>query len=337
MKSRPFEVKAYILQNDRIRGSYYRLRLLCPEIAALARPGQFLMVRVREGYEPLLRRPFSFARIHPEGTGDRKAKGHPRGGEVEIWYKIVGHGTAILSQLREGVQIDVLGPLGNGFWNVDARPQVILLGGGMGIAPLFALAENFYRQSKRDQSKLQPNPKPEVKVFWGGKSMNDAIGLKELKKMGMLGQVATEDGTLGVRGLATDLLERTLLTLRPEKSAVYACGPWAMLTKVAEIALRFDIPCQVLLETRMACGLGACLGCTVLMKGNYVPEKETLGVNINPTKRDRPNSAKLFPKREDSIHGGCAEASPKSYRHALACQEGPVFDARDILWESRNL
>jgi dihydroorotate dehydrogenase electron transfer subunit len=325
MKSRPVEVKARILENERIRGPYYRLRLFCPEIAALARPGQFLMVRVKEGYEPLLRRPFSFARIHPEEEAGRREKGNVKGGEVEIWYKIVGRGTTILSQLREDDQIDVLGPLGNGFWSIGDRSWVLLLAGGMGIAPLFALAENYCRQSTKVQARLRSNPVPRLNVLWGGKSGDDAIGIRELETMGILGGVATEDGSLGVRGLATDLLERTLLTLRPETAVIYACGPWAMLSRVAEMAFRFDIPCQVLLETRMACGLGACLGCTILMKGNYVSEAETR------------NASKLHPRRESSNHDGRKEVFPKTYRHGLACQEGPVFEARDIVWESRNL
>ncbi len=331
MKSRAKETKASVLLNQRIKGPYYRLRLGCPELARRARPGQFILLRVRDGLDPLLRRPFSFARIRPPAAG--RGKGGKAEGEVEIWYKVVGHGTELMAKIKEGEHIDLLGPLGNGFWPWEGKKTAILLAGGIGIAPLLSLAEDF--SQKRKKPLAAGEERPETIVIMGGKSREGILGLPELKRMGFHPQITTEDGSLGIQGMATDLLERILLTHEAQKIAIYMCGPWPMLARVAEISQQFDLPCQALVESRMACGLGACLGCAIEVKEDSSAEgmgPATLQVSPN----QHSNGPEEGGEGEAGIHGAMP-GSGHHCRYALTCREGPVFDARSVSWGSRNL
>ena len=151
--------------------------------------------------------------------------------------------------------------------------------------------------------------------------------------MGLEPLVATEDGSLGFKGVATDLLERELLMGRYDSTVLYACGPMPMLARVAQMAYQFTVPCQVLLKSRMACGVGACLGCTVKVREEDSKMAE---------RKDGTSSApeELAPE----IEGECgtegrkegklpmiSEAPP--FRYSRACKEGPVFDTRKIFWD----
>lgn len=332
MKTHPREVKARILLHRRIASDYFRLRLLCPDIARLAQPGQFILLRVNELRDPFLRRPFSFSRILP--PKGKRARPEDEGA-LEICYKIVGRGTLLMTQLREGQRLDVLGPLGKGFWAPEGQKRAILIGGGIGIAPLFPWAEELGGERKKKKRLPKTSEEnPEVLVLIGGKSREKILGIREFKKIGVEPQVATEDGTLGMQGLATDLLERELMTQGPKSASLYACGPMPMLARVAQIADQFDLPCQVLLEARMACGVGACLGCAVKVKEGAL--------------RGMPESEEFSAAREETrLAGECGEgemgsnienmipviAEVPAFRYARACKEGPVFEAREILWE----
>ena len=332
MKAHPKEVRARILLHRRITADYFRLRLLCPEIARLSQPGQFVMLRVNDLKDPFLRRPFSFSRIYP--PQEKKTKPEDEGA-LEICYKIAGRGTFLMTQLREGQRLDLLGPLGKGFWATADRKRAILVGGGIGIAPLIPWAEHLQgvRKKKKIISKALAET-PEVLVLIGGKSRERILGIKEFKKMGLEPQMATEDGSLGMSGSATDLLERELMTQGRNSATLYACGPMPMLARVSQIADQFDLPCQVLLEARMACGVGACLGCAVKVK-----ERSFGGI---------PESGESTDGREKILSGGeCGGREPgpekenlipriaeiPAFRYARACQEGPVFEGREIFWE----
>ena len=120
------------------------LKIQAPEIARTARPGQFIMVRLDDLHDPLLRRPFSFSRILPPG---KKPGGGLAEGGFEICYQVVGRGTARMTRLRAGEKVDVLGPLGRGFWREEGRERLILIGGGIGIAPLLPWAEELKGKS----------------------------------------------------------------------------------------------------------------------------------------------------------------------------------------------
>jgi len=289
------------------------------------------MLRIVELQDPFLRRPFSFSRIFPP----REKKRDPLDeGALEICYQIVGRGTSLMAHLPEGQRVDLLGPLGNGFWVAENRKRFILVGGGIGIAPLLSWAEELNRRKPRRRSAKLSEDQPEVRVLIGGKGREEILGLGECKRMGIAPQVATEDGSLGIRGLATDLLERELMEGRHEASSLYACGPVPMLARVAQIAEQFDLPCQVLLESRMACGVGACLGCTVKVREERLPKGEEAPRGALSSGE---NSTEISWKEGEGTTGKeglipvISEAPP--FRYARVCREGPVFDARKIFWE----
>lgn len=317
MKKQIKEIKAKILGHQQIGPQYYNLRLLAPELARLTNPGQFVMLRVSEGRDPFLRRPFSLARIFPPQP---KGKNKKESGEVEIWYQVKGRGTYLMSQFQEGKKVDILGPLGKGFWLEEKLKKAILVGGGIGIAPLIAWAEKIQGEKER---RRPPEEDLEILVLSGGKKPEDILGWRELKEMNIEHQIITEDGSRGKSGLVTDLLESALMTGQNEFTGIYACGPWPMLAKVAQIAEQFDLPCQVLLESRLACGIGACLGCAVKVR-RQEERTEILSLNLSSE------------KEEEELIGPSPSLKvdiPISFRYARVCQEGPVFAAQQIIWE----
>jgi dihydroorotate dehydrogenase electron transfer subunit len=331
MNLSPKEVKAKILLHRRISADYFRLRLLCPEIARLAHPGQFVMVRVNELKDPFLRRPFSFSQIFP--PREKRKKPMDEGG-VEICYQIVGRGTSLMSQLVEGQRIDLLGPLGKGFWTEEGRSRAILVGGGIGVAPLLSWAQEL-RGIRHRKKKPAKNPEETAEVLFlvGGKSKEKILGIPECRKMGLEPLVATDDGSLGIKGPATDLLERELLLGRYDSTVLYACGPMPMLVRVAQMAYQFTVPCQVLLESRMACGVGACLGCTVKVREEASPRADRREGSSSPPEEapaEVEGECGMETRKEGRVPV-ISEAPP--FRYARACKEGPVFDTRKIFWE----
>ncbi len=203
-------------------------------------PGQFVMLRVSKGLDPLLRRPFGIYDVL-----DAEKKGQGLSGEgIEILYRVKGRGTAIMSGWSEGDEVDLLGPLGRGFPGPEKEARAVMVAGGVGIAPLYLLARTVDKG-----------------VFlFGARSRDEASLAADLNKLSIESKVATEDGSTGVKGLVTDLLEEEL---EEGGAVVYACGPTGMLKAVAAIAERRRVRCFVSLEKHMACGMGACLGCAV--------------------------------------------------------------------------
>jgi dihydroorotate dehydrogenase electron transfer subunit len=252
------------------------------------------------------------------------SKGSPRaGGEktvVEILYKVIGKGTTALSQLKRGDRVDFLGPLGNGYRVPRSLNTVLLVAGGIGVPPVVALAECLKgsRFTVHRSQKGKNGPRRMV-AFIGGKTRHDVLCVADLRKAGATVHVATEDGSLGHRGLVIDLLESFLRSsdngLRRaqssrERSSVFACGPHPMLHAVTRIAERFGIPCQVSLEADMACGFGACMGCVIPVHSS---EFMVQGSGKPPTMNDE-----------------LSTMNQRSYK--LCCKDGPVFDAQEIAW-----
>jgi dihydroorotate dehydrogenase electron transfer subunit len=230
--------KAEIVRTEKLTGDIFRFTLMAPDIAADARPGQFVMVRVGEGLDPLLRRPFSIHQV-------------AEGGLLQILFKVIGKGTKTFACLQPGQHMDVLGPLGRGF-EYNTYREHYLVGGGIGIAPLLFLAKQL----------LKNNVSPAIKVLLGARTKEEISVLADnFGDMGLKVLLSTEDGSLGKAGLVTDLMS----PLHNENQAmVYACGPYPMLQAVAAVSRGKNWHCQVSLETIMACGIGACLGCAVL-------------------------------------------------------------------------
>lgn len=238
-------LKTMVLSNQELSPGYFRMRLLAPGYSAVARAGQFLMFRVQLSQLPLLRRPFGIFRVGflPPDCDGLAAKEY-----VEILYKVVGGGTTLMSQLHQGDRVEVLGPLGRGFDLGDLNQEKILVGGGIGLVPLYMLASELA-------------PKSSVRLLMGGRSRDDILAVTEFERLGVQTYVSTDDGSLGEEGLVTQVLERQLE--RFPQATVYACGPMPMLEAVQAICARRGIALQVSLEALMACGVGACLGCVV--------------------------------------------------------------------------
>jgi dihydroorotate dehydrogenase electron transfer subunit len=232
-----FEETARILFNQRITSDTWLLRMKSPKIAKSAQPGQFVMVRVRSGMDPLLRRPFSIC-----GT-ERDS--------FLVYYRVVGQGTVILTQAKEGEVLSVLGPLGKGFELPVGDATPVLVGGGIGVAPLLFLAQRL--------------KKKKALFMMGFASAAEVLTVAYMKGTRAKVSIATDDGSKGHRGFVTDLLQDYLVRSGAEKKGhlLFTCGPGAMMKRVAEISAAHNIPCQFSLEASMACGLGACLGCAI--------------------------------------------------------------------------
>ncbi len=230
-----FQTKAKIIYNAKISNNYFHCCLQAANIAKSATAGQFVNIKVGEGFDPLLRRPFS---IHAA-----------KGKSIEIIYEVVGKGSELFSQRKQGEYADIIGPLGNGFSVLGSRLSV-LVAGGMGVAPLVFLAKKLAKH------------KPLVLI--GAKTKNQILCEREFKNLGCEIKIATDDGSRGFKGRVTDLLKKVL---RP--STIYACGPKPMLKEIAIISKNLKIPAQISLEEHMACGIGACLGCVVDTKNGF--------------------------------------------------------------------
>jgi dihydroorotate dehydrogenase electron transfer subunit len=236
----PSQQQSRILANEPLTADVFRLTVHAPEIVAAAAPGQFVMVQVSSSLDPLLQRPFS---IHSRGAD----------GSLSLLFKVVGRGTALLAKARPGDALHLLGPFGKGFDLSASDKPVCLIGGGMGIAPLLFLAQEL----------------PGRKYALLGARNHDELSplAKAFAELGCAVQLATDDGSLGHHGFIPDLLDEVL----PDVSRVCTCGPNPMMRGVARKCRAAGVPCQVSLETHMACGLGACLGCAVPGRnGHYI-------------------------------------------------------------------
>ena len=220
-----------ILANEAINANVKRMVIEAPQIAEAAQPGQFVHVKKTDSVN-FLRRPFSIA------DADRE------NGTITLIYRIVGKGTAEYAAMKVGEAFSILGPIGNGFALKDGRP--LLIGGGVGIAPLIYLS----RQLK--------DKKPILLI--GGKNKDEVFWEKYLQEFADKIYITTDDGSVGFKGFTVQLLPQILAENNIEH--IYTCGPNIMMEGVAKLAYEHDIDCQVSLEKRMACGIGVCLGCT---------------------------------------------------------------------------
>ncbi len=228
----------------------YLLTVSTPEQARLVRPGQFIMLKCVEQVDenPLLRRPFTIFNIHRSARS-----GKPDG--LELLIKDVGAGTTKLTKVRPGQMLDCLGPQGHGFQiTSELRNRVdtaCMVAGGVGIAPLFLLAQGLLAQN------VQPI------LFYGGARMEDLVLREYFERLGMPTHYTTEDGSFGERGVVTQPLAKYLKENARKSVRIYTCGPWGMMKAVHQIAAQANVQCEVSLEARMGCALGACLGCVV--------------------------------------------------------------------------
>ena len=302
---------ATVRANKQIGQRFYRLRLEFSGVGAEAfagvEPGQFAQLDLSRTALPaakdipdelantarrniLLRRPFSFANIAVE---ENKIL-------ADILYCVVGPASLRMTTLSAGDSVSIIGPLGNGFLVPEGKKRALLVAGGMGAGPLQHLAKVL----------TADYPDIEVMAFAGAKSAKDlpftarldeisqqlGFSLREFADYGVESLVATDDGSAGWKGLVSDCLAEWLnqADIVAKETIIYSCGPEAMLAKVAEIAQKHQIDCQVSMERMMACGIGVCQSCAVEYKA------------------DRPGKTV----------------------YKLCCKDGPVFDSRQVVFSA---
>jgi dihydroorotate dehydrogenase electron transfer subunit len=233
------------------------------------------MIRVREGTDPLLRRPFSFSRIYPED------------GDLEILYRVIGRGTRLMSQLEPGSTLSLIGPLGNGFeLPIDRTVPLAFIAGGIGIAPLLELiAQVVSDRGAKGAEKLR--------LFYGARTASGLLPEDFLRGQGIRVHFATDDGSFGFKGLITQMFEECMAAGDFRPVELYSCGPLAMQYQVAGWALANDTLAQLSMESLMACGIGACLGCAL---------------------------------------PAATPGDPESERFVHVCEDGPIFSAGSIKW-----
>ena len=285
-----------IVENVRLAKDTYRVRFYAPEIARRILPGQFLMLRIAGRSDPLIGRPLALYDTLPGDSGQPEL--------VDVVYLVKGKLTSQLWQMQPGQQLDVWGPLGNGFGAVGnalhgvpehrraALPteHLILVAGGIGFTPFLALAkETLHKKSYGDPPRESPRAL-HITYCYGARSADYFAGLDDFEGLGVDIRLATDDGSRGHHGLVTDLLKQALAE-HHGRPHVVCCGPEPMMAAAAKIAHAARVPCEVSLETPMACGIGVCFTCVAKVR---------------------------------DAEGG--------WDWKRTCVEGPVFDAERIEW-----
>jgi dihydroorotate dehydrogenase electron transfer subunit len=248
------QISAQIIEKKQFSPDGYVFRFQASELANTAAPGQFVMLRWSEGFDPLLRRPFSFHRINQKQ------------GTIDILFRVVGKGTALLAEKVPGESCNLLGPLGNGFEIKSDISQPIILAGGMGVAPMLALADQLVAL------KITPI------VYLGAKSKEELWCAEQFESLGCELHLATDDGSLGFKGTGLDLF-LSFGFRYSDFGFVFGCGPEPMLKQLAKLAQEKQFKCQISLETNMACGMGTCQGCVTPVVG---PEQYKLVCKDGP-------------------------------------------------------
>jgi len=243
----PADIDAAVIANTRLSNDYSVLALAAPEIAALALPGQFVMVKPSRGADPLLRRPFSIFEIL------RDLRGAPVG--ITLLNKRVGAGTSLLYEAEPGAHIACLGPLGRPFEPIEPPGEAWMVAGGVGLAPFATLAEALVARGSA------------TTLFYGARRGAELYYVDFFEKLGVRVVLTTEDGSRGVRGFVTAPLNDAIAQLAPGRAIrMYVCGPTPMMHAVARLAESHGRSCDVSLEQVMGCGLGGCYSCVVLAR-----------------------------------------------------------------------
>ena len=231
----PVQEKAKLIQKIEIIPNIFKFTMEAPKIVENAKPGNFIEIRVTDDIEPFLRRPISIYNMKKES------------GILEIIFQVKGKGTKILAKKQIGEKIDILGPLGYGTFKFESYKNIAIIGGGIGIFPLYELA----KQAKQNQIN--------VNMYLGFRNKDLVMLENEFEQVSDKLIISTDDGSYGKNGFAINFLKEDLENI----DCIFACGPMPMLRAVRSLAIENEIPCQVSLEERMGCGIGVCVGCAV--------------------------------------------------------------------------
>lgn len=267
-----------IIENVQLARDTFRVRFAAPLIARSALPGQFAMLRLEGCNDPLIARPLAVYQVD--------------GAElVDLVYLVKGKFTRRLSQLGVGTPLAVWGPLGNGF-SSQATEHLIMVAGGIGQTPFVMLGAEFSGRRSFGNPPRKVTPAKQVTLLYGARTAACLAGLEDFAAAGIDLQIATDDGSRGLHGFVTQLLEQTLLSRDSGASArIVCCGPEPMMAAVAQIAQRHQISCEVSLETPMACGIGICFTCVAKVS-----------------------------------------TADGAWDYKRTCVEGPIFPAEKIVW-----
>ena len=266
--------KAKVVSNEMIADDIYKM-VFVSEAAAAAEAGQFVHIRC-SSEDTFLRRPISIC------------KADSSSGEITVVYQVKGSGTRAMSLIRPGENINVLGPLGNGFSIEQTFRHILLVGGGIGIYPLFNVAETYSRVSSETT----------VDAVLGFRSKSLVTYEKDFKELCSETTIVTDDGSYGEKGTVIAPVRRALLDNNYDM--VYVCGPKPMISAMRDLQQELGFKCEVSLEERMGCGVGACLVCTCKVRSGE--------------------------DGKDGKNGG-------SWHHKHVCKDGPVFDMNDLYFE----
>ena len=233
----PNQEQAKLIKKEQLKPDIYKFSVNAPEIVKDAKPGNFVEIRVTDQTEPFLRRPISIYNLDKEN------------GILEFIFQVKGKGTEILANKNIGDLIDIIGPLGYGTFKYENYNNLAIIGGGIGVFPLYELAKCAKKDNKN------------VNIYLGFRNKDFVVLEDEFKNVSNNLIITTDDGSYSEKGFAINFLEKDI---DEEKiDCIYACGPLPMLKAVQKLAIEKDIPCQISLEEKMGCGLGVCLGCAV--------------------------------------------------------------------------
>lgn len=228
---------AELVNKEQLKPDIFKFSVKAPSIVKNAKPGSFIEIRVSEQLDPFLRRPISIYNLDRDN------------GILEFIFQVKGKGTEILAKREVGKQIDIVGPIGYGTFKYESYQNIAIIGGGIGVFPLYELAKCAKADNKN------------VTTYLGFRSKDFVVLEDEFKKVSHQFVLTTDDGSYAEKGFAINFLEKDMEESKID--AIFACGPLPMLKAVQKLAIEKNIPCQISLEEKMACGLGVCLGCAV--------------------------------------------------------------------------
>jgi dihydroorotate dehydrogenase electron transfer subunit len=253
---RAWRGETLVTENVRLARDTYRLRFSCPTIARRILPGQFIMMRLAGMSDPLLGRPLALYDVVDGANGEPDA--------LDIVYLVVGKMTSRLAELKPEAKLEVWGPLGNGF-PVEETEHLVMVAGGIGQTPFLALAREYLGLHRYgDPPRSVPQAK-KVTLCYGARTAEYLAAIDDFKSLGVDIRLSTDDGSMGHRGLVTELIEPAMNSAG-KSCRIVCCGPEPMLETTAKIAKRLGVACQVSLETPMACGMGICFSCAAKIR-----------------------------------------------------------------------
>jgi dihydroorotate dehydrogenase electron transfer subunit len=240
-----------VVENVRVARDTYRIRVACPEIARRIVPGQFVMLRLADCNDPLLGRPLALYDVVPDSNGKPYF--------LDVVYLVVGKMTKLLAEFQAGAGLEIWGPLGNGFPPTPTE-HLVMVAGGIGQTPFLTLAREFLGLHAFGEPARKIPPAKRVTLCYGVRNREYLACVEDFRRLGVDVLLSTDDGSFGHHGLVTELI-RPVVEKSPWPCRIVCCGPERMMEATTEVAKQLDVPCQVSLESPMACGIGVCFSC----------------------------------------------------------------------------